>query len=167
MARAVSNETRRALYAQESDTVIAVLMTFSHPELTEPVRISTDTTERITLDPLRYGTISRGETYYFVPVSVVLPDEIPASDPRAALEIDNTDRALIEIVRSISSPPSVTLELINASFPDVVEIEFPQMIVSGVTYDAEIVTFQLVVDGLFTEPFPATKFLPNNFPGLF
>ncbi|WEX07367.1 DUF1833 family protein [Chelativorans sp. AA-79] len=167
MSRTVSNTFRKALYARETDEVAVCLMTVTHPELSEPIRLSTDPTQRISIDPMIYGTVSRGENFPFVPINVVLSEDSDDTAPTASLEIDNTDLSLIAAMRSITQAAKVKLEMVLASDPDTVEIEFPEMMVSAVTYNASIISFTLTVDGLVAEPFPGNAFLPSTFPGLF
>jgi len=169
VSRSTSPKFRRALFAQETGEVALCLLTISHPDLTEPIRLSTDPTQRLstsTTGPV-YGTASRGNGYTFVPVAVSLPEESDDSGPLASLEIDNTDLALISAIRSISNAATVKIELVLASDPDTVEIEFPDMTLTDCTYDQTRVSFSLGIDALQSEPYPGTSFLPSNFPGLF
>ena len=167
MSRNVSTGFMVSLHARESGVVAAVLLTITHADMAEPIRLSTDPTERLSTDPVVYGSISRGQHYAFVPIAVVLPDDGDDAAPAASLEIDNTDRELIAAVRSITDAAEVTLEIIDADDPDVVEIAFPAMRIANVTYDRSIVRFGLAVDGLQAEPYPGASFLPSGFPGLF
>lgn len=164
--RSVSDAFRQALYAQESDEVAVCLITVTHPELTDPIRLSTDPTTRLSTDPLLYGTKSRGDDYSFVPINVMIPEEGEEA-PAATLEIDNTDLGLITAIRSVTQAASVKIEIVLASDPDTVEIEYPAMTVSHVDYDAQTIRFSLAIDSLATEPFPGTAFIPSMFPSLF
>lgn len=164
--RSVSDAFRQALYAQESDEVAVCLITVTHPELTDPIRLSTDPTARLSTDPLLYGTKSRGDDYSFVPINVMIPEEGEEA-PAAALEIDNTDLGLITVIRSVTQAASVKIEIVLASDPDTVEIEYPAMTVSHVDYDAQTIRFSLAIDSLATEPFPGTAYIPSMFPSLF
>lgn len=167
MSRTISSGFRQALWAQETGEVVACLLTITHAELDAPIYISTDPTTRLTEDPVTYGTVSRGKNYSYLPVSVVLPEDATDSAPNARLELDNTDRDLINLVRAITSPANVQLELILVSNPDIVEIDFPALKIGAAQYDAQTVSFDLTIDALFTEPFPGNDFLPSGFPGLF
>lgn len=168
VSRSLSSTFRQALYAQQTGEVVAVLMTFTHPDLADPIRLSTDPTQRLSTSPeITYGTVSRGDEYTFVPIAVVLSGEDSESAPQASLEIDNTSLDLINLVRSLTAPATAKLEIVLASDPDTVEISFPAMTVGSADYDENAVRFRLEVDGLFSEPFPGTSFSPSMFPGLF
>ena len=73
----VSLNFREAAYAAETGRVLIALMTIDHADLAEPIRISTDPTQRLedltTDEEVVYGTESRGETFLFCPVRIKLP----------------------------------------------------------------------------------------------
>jgi hypothetical protein len=167
MARTVSMTMRQAMNAEETGEVPIVLLTIDHPDLDEPNLISSDPTTRLTIDPLVYGTVSRGENYLFLPFSVVLPDDKDDSPPQARITIENIDRRLIPLLRSTSLPASVTMEVVLASSPDIVEILLPELDLVSADYDAETITITLAQNALQTEPYPVDLITPSNFPGLF
>jgi hypothetical protein len=165
--RTLSLNFRRALFAQESGEVPIFLLTITHPLLASPILLSTDATTRITTVPLVYGTISRSQTFLYAGVSVQLPDEQDRQAPAAKLIIENVTRDLIPTARSIASPASVKIEAVLASAPDTVELTFPALDMSNLQYDQATLQFDLTMDALVTEPFPAGTFGPANFPALF
>lgn len=165
--RVLSLNFRTALFAQESSEVPIFLLTITHPDLDDPVLLSTDPTSRITTDPLVYGTVSRGQTFLYAGVDVTLPDEQDRAPPSSKLIVSNVTRELIPLARSISSPASVTIEAVLASAPDTVEMTFPALDMTNLVYDAMTLTFDLTADALTTEPFPSGTFSPAYFPGLF
>lgn len=165
--RSTSERFNGAAFAQESGDVVVVLITIDHPSLDAPLRFSSDPTTRLSDDPLLYGTVSRGETFYFVPVKVALPDEQDRS-PEAKLTLDNISRDTIALIRAaVSPPPTALLEVVLAATPDVVEASFADFTVSKATSDAQQVEIELTFDTLGAEPVPAMKFDPGRFPGLF
>ncbi len=54
---------RRAMYAEHSEECEVALVTITHPDLDAPVRVSSDPTERLSVEPLRlrkfFGVKSR------------------------------------------------------------------------------------------------------------
>jgi hypothetical protein len=165
--RVLSLNFREALFAQESGEVPIMLLTITHPEPAEPIYLSTDATERFSTDPLMYRTRSRGIDFLYAGIDVTLPDEQDKSPPASKLTIANVTRDLIPLARSVSTPPSVKIEAVLASDPDTVEMTWPAMDMSNLTYDASFLTFDLTMDALVTEPYPAGSFSPAYFPGLF
>lgn len=165
--RSLSLDMRTALFAQESGKVAVALITITHPTLASPLYLSSDATERLSTDPLVYGTISRGNSHLYVAPEVYLPDEKDREPPQSKLIISNVSRDYIDLVRSISSPASFKIELVLSDAPDDVEIEYPAMQMTQVEFDAMTMTFTLSQDAMALEPYPAHKFTPSYFPALF
>lgn len=168
MSRTVSLTMRSAMNAEQTGQVPVVLLTIVHPDLVDgPIRLSSDPTQRLSTDPLMYGTISRTNPYIFLPFSAILPDDKEESPPQARLVIDNVDREMISLLRSTSTPAQVTLEMVLASSPNVVEIMFPALDLVSADYDANSITISLAIDALMTEPYPVGSIDPRSFAGLF
>src|SRR5215207_529156 len=167
MPRTLSLTFREAIYAQETGQVPVALLTIDHESLSAPLLISSDPTTRLSTDPLIYGTTSRGDDYLFLPFGITLPDDHEEAGPQAQITIDNVSREHISLIRSVATPPTVTLELVLADSPDTVEIAFPSFDMTKADYTATSITIALTIDPLVTEPFPAHSFDPATFPGLF
>jgi len=168
MSRDLSAAFKAALLAERSSETIAALITIEHDDLDTPLRISTDPTQRITTDPLVYGTVSRDETYYFLPIEeLTLPEDAQDAPPAMRITFSNVSRDSITLLRSTTTPAKVTVEIVLASDPDQVETSFPDFDLTNADYDAAWVTLSLTLDALATEPFPAGSFTPASFPGLF
>ena len=75
---------RQAAFAQETGRVPIALITLSHPDLADDIRISTDPTQELTeftTDTEKvYGTISNGKTYFFLSLSTKIPNLSPSID---------------------------------------------------------------------------------------
>ena len=167
MARTLSLALRQAMFGEETGEVPVCLITIDHDLLDEPLRFSTDPTERLSEDPLRYGTTSRGDIYDFLPISVQLPDDQEEAPPTMSLMLDNVDRDTIALLRSTTEPATVTVEVVLASAPDDVEVTLPAFDLTEADYGAESVTLTLSIDALQTEPFPSGSYTPAQFSGLF
>lgn len=165
--RVLSLNLRQALFSQESAEVPIFLLTITHADLAEPIYLSTDPTERYDDDGPGYRTVSRGTNFLYAGIDVTIPSEEDKSPPASKLSIANVTRDLIPLARSVSTPPSVTIEMVLASAPDDVEATWPAMDMSALTYDASFLQFDLTVDALVTEPYPSGTFSPAYFPGLF
>lgn len=165
--RALSLTMRQALNAQESGEVAIVLLTIQHPDLPTPIRLSSDPTTLLTDTPLQYGTVSRGYTFRFFPFVISLPDDVSERSPTAQIQIENVSRELVSIVRSTSTPATVWMQMVLASNPSFVEIDYPLFDLRSVSYTASVMTLELSIDSLATEPYPSGNFDPAGFPGMF
>lgn len=157
MSRSLTALARRAVHAAETEEAFLVLLTLSHDDLSEPIRVTSDAVD----------TISRGETFVAFPFDLSLPDDDEGHAPRARLAIDNVGREIVQAVRALASPPTVLMEIVRAAEPDTVEARFADFRLTNVTYDAHLVQGELSVEDFTTEPFPANVFSPGGFPGLF
>lgn len=167
MSRSFSLTVRGSLYAEQTGEIYIFLLTVTHPSLVDPLLYSTDPTSRISVDPLVYGTVSRGDTYEFAPISLVLPDDSDATPPAIKLVLDNVLREAIPLLRSVSTPPSVTVEMVLATAPDTVESTWPNFDLVDANYDAGQISIDLAINALATEPYPSGAFTPGGFGGLF
>jgi len=73
----------------------------------------------------------------------------------------------VKAVRSLSSAPSVLIEIVRVETPDVIEAQFQDFRLTNVTYDSQVVEGNLSIEDFTMEPFPSAVFAPGNFPGLF
>lgn len=165
--RILSLNFRRALFAQESGEVVIFLLTITHPLLAVPILLSTNPTTRLTTDPLTYGTVSRSTTFLYAGIDVSLPDEQDRMAPASKLIVENVTLDLIPLARSVSTPPSVKIEAVLLSALDTVEMSWPELNMTNLAADVSALTFDLTMDALVTEPYPAGSFDPASFPGLF
>lgn len=162
---------RTAANAQETGRTLIALITFSHADLDDDFRISTDPTQELpsyTTDTEKvYGTISNGKEYFFLPVRIKLPDDTDEGPGELQLEIDNIHRSLTEIIRSISTPAVCKLDIVMDNALDMIEASWPEFKLINITYNATTINVTLRLETLETEPYPAGTFVPSYFPGLF
>ena len=164
----LSPSALRAMFSPDADDDIITLLTISGPGMTTQ-SIADGYTQRLseTADEVIYGVKSRGSDFVFLPMEISLPTEDATAAPRCQITIHDIAYALVPALRTITQAPSVTLEMVLASDPDVVEASFPGFLLGAIQYNANTVTGELTVASLAQEPFPAHTFNPSYFPGLF
>jgi len=167
----VSLNFKEAAFAQETGRVPIALITISHPDLTDDIRISTDPTQELeeyTTDTEKiYGTISNGKTYFYLPLSIQLPDSTEEGPGEMQLKIDNIHQAFVETIRNIFTPAICQVDLVMDNALDTIDASWPEFRLTNIVYDATVITGTLKLETLETEPYPAGKFVPSYFPGLF
>jgi hypothetical protein len=141
--------------SQESDLPL-VLLEIDHADLSHPILVVNNKT----------NITSNGDEYVAFPFEIILPDSKDDAQPRAKLRIDNVSREIGEAIRSISSPPSVTIKIVRQDTPNTVEMQFSNMQLSKVSYDALSVEGDIDFEDLTREPFPAWTFSPSYFSGI-
>lgn len=158
MSRTVSLPFMQAAFAQETGEAPVILITIDHASLGTPIRVA----------GYDVDIVSNGDTYVAFPFEITLPTDLEEGAPRAKLSIDNIDRSIVIAIRTASGlPPTCTMQIVLASTPNTVEASFPSFTMRNVSYSAETVEAELVLDALTSEPFPAGKFRQGAFPGIF
>lgn len=144
------------LNAEVAEEVYLALLTIDHDELSEPIRV-VNNIEAIT---------SRELEFIALPFELELPAEQSDGLGVAQIKVDNVDRRIVQAIRSISSAPSVTIEMIVADDPDVVELTVDDLVLANATYDATTVRGTLQFEDLLSEP-ANESITPERFPSLF
>ena len=151
----VSDDLLRDAFSQQSDLPL-VLLKIEHADLATDILVANNN-ENVT---------SGGDEYVGFPFDIVLPDSVEDAAPRAKLRIDNVSREIVEAIRTISSPPSVSIKVVRQDSLDVVEYEFVGMILRIADFNALSVSGDLEFEDLTRETYPAYTFNPANFQGI-
>jgi hypothetical protein len=154
--RLFSSRLKAALTAQESGEVLVMLLTFSHPALPTPIRVSSDS----------QNTVSGGVTYLPFPFQIGMPDDSADQMPQAQITIDAIDRSFITALRLIPDAPTITMVFVLASQPDTIEASWTFMM-RDVAYDAFSITGVLSYEQVLDEPYPGDQVTPSTMPAVF
>ena len=152
----ISSRAMEAMFAQETEEVFLLLLTIEHEDMTSPLRLVNNSED----------IVSGGDTYTAYPFQFELPSSGGDSPPRATIKIDNVHRDIVSTIRSLASPPEITISVILASQPDTPEASFGNLTLEEVSYDALEITGELAYENVLVEPFPGVSFSPDLFPGL-
>lgn len=155
--RPLTQATRSAVFASQTGEAFLCLVTIAHADLSSPVRVSSDAV----------ATSSRGDSFVAFPFEIVLPQDSEDSPPKSRLKIDNVDRDIVRKLRSVSSAPTVLIEIVRGADPDTVEASFPDFRLRDARYDVLTVEGDLDLEDFISEPYPAGVFSPAYFAGLF
>jgi hypothetical protein len=151
----ISDALRQDCYSSESNLPL-VLLKIEHTSLAEPILLVNNKT----------NILSNGDEYIGFPFDIILPDSKEDSPPTAKLRICNVSREIGQAIRSISTPPMVTISVVRQETPSVIEAQFEGMYLTNVNYDAFSVDADLQFEDLTREPFPAYTFSPANYRGI-
>lgn len=154
------------MFAERTPELELLLVEITHADLAEPIYLSSDPTERLSTEPLVYGTTSNGIEYQFVLMGAVLPDDHKGTPPRTSLSFENIDSSYVELIRSFTTPAAVDLKVVFASAPDLVTQSYAGFQMTRVTYDEGSIKFDISREPFLSEPFGARQ-TKNLFPGLF
>src|SRR5262245_14011819 len=157
MPRSLSAVARAAVFAQEGGAaVFLALLDIVGPGM-PTIRVVND------MQPLTHG----GNVYQACAFLITLPSEQSDEPPEVRLRIDNVDQAIVEGVRLLTGPPTVTLTIVLAGSPDVVEAGPFDFTLRSAEFTAEEVVGTLAYQDILNESYPTAAFTPANFPNLF
>lgn len=159
MARTLPEAVVAAMNSETTDKAFFVLLKVTH-SLFDTVYL-VNNTENVT---------SNGNEYLAFPFSIVLPSDSEDLQPVIKVNVVNTTRELVSEIRLLAGNRErvkVTVSVIDYDDPDTVLAEWANFEMINVEYDAQSMTFDLVIDLLVTEPFPGDSFAPSTFPGIF
>jgi hypothetical protein len=158
MAQDLSPEARAAAYSGTSGEAFLTLLDITHPNLGTPIRVVNDMVD----------ITSNGNLYQAFPFDIAIPTEVTARAASASLVINAIDQQIMNAVRSITTPPTITARTILASNPDNTERGPYVMEVSGVdSSDPTRLTLTLIYDRTFYNRCPSPTFSSADFPGLY
>lgn len=167
----LSAESIRQLQSPDADSTFITLLTIYDVDNTTPILYLCDNyTARIseTSEDVIYGVVSRGQNYTFLPLTITLPNEDQNGAPaRCRIVIRDVTRYLTPVIRGLTAPPRVKIELVLSKTPDLVEISYEELFISNFQYTSEQVSADLSAVELDREPIPAYSFTPQFFPGQF
>lgn len=155
--RTFSDEFFRAILARESGEVIVMLMSVTHQLLPVPIRVCVGAP----------SIVSRGNEFLYYPFQFQAPDEREDVAPQGRLVVDNVDRTILATLRQIDTPPTITVEFVLASSPDIVELAWEEMEWAGIEYDVSRIEGLLQGPKDFWAQFPRDLVTPGNAPGVF
>lgn len=166
MTNNVSTAFKEVAFAQETEVAVITLLTMTVGSTV--IRVCDTPIEQFSdLGENAYGVTSNGERYIFLPFNITLPQDDKTGVVTAKLEIDNIDRQIVESARSTDTAINVGIQVVLSNALNTPELEFNDFKLTNVKYNGFTVSGNLSVDYLGLEPFPAGRFTPSGFPGLF
>jgi len=151
----ISDALKQDAWSNISDLPL-ILLTISHSSLSDDIRVVNN----------KVAITSNSLEYIAFPFDIRLPDSKEDSQPSAKLTICNVSREIGFAIRSISTPPSVTITVVRQDTPDIVEAQFVGMRLNNVKYNMMTVTADLEFEDLTREEYPSLKFSPSIFKGI-
>lgn len=155
--RELSNNAKIAVTSNSTSEVFLPLLKIEHEDLAEDLFFVRNM-EQI---------VSNGNTYLPCAFDINLPAEKDGQINTATLSIDNVDRVIVTAIRSITSPALITVSIVLASDPDVLEAGPLEFTLRNVSFNAKTVSGDLVYEDRLFLNIPGNKFDPFLFPGLF
>ena len=156
MSRSLSDNLMNQLFGSTSDDPFLSLITLSHDSFAT-IRL-VNNSEDIT---------SNGELFSAFPFKITLPTDDGETARELKLIIDNVTLELINELRAVTTPISLKVEMVLASNPDFIEIDYTDLKLRNVTINAQSVSGSIVMDDFLNTGMTSEQYAPSNFPGLF
>ncbi len=158
MPRPLTAASLAAMMAQSAAEAPVALMTIDHEDITGgTIRVTNNK------NPL----VHNGKTYLHFPFDLQLAQQDGQSPPQAKLALSNVDRKLVETIRSIQSPPAMTIGVVLASAPDDWVLRPEPFILQNVDVALTQITGTIGYENVLNEAYPSALMSPGNTPGLF
>lgn len=156
MSRNVSANLRGQFYDEESTDPFLTLFTLTHSSF-GTIRLVNNSTD----------IVSNGNTFTAFPVRLKLPNDDNNTIRKVEIEFDNVSREIIDELRSVQDPIGVSLQLVLASAPSTIEIEYDELQLRAIEYTTENIKGQVLSDDFLNTTLGVEKYAPGNFPGIF
>lgn len=172
-------EAIRTIFSPDADADLLMLLTIYDPADPTSVvmRICDGYTKRIVDiadQEVVYGVTGGANTQHpegfdftFIPMQITLPQEDEAQAPKCSITLNDVTRYATPLIRSLTGPPKVLIQLVLSSTPLKQEVAFDGLYINSFTYNADSVVAELSMIDYEREPFPMHTFSPKYFPGLF
>lgn len=168
----LSDEFLEILSEPDTNDGIVVLMRISHPDLLDPIRVSSNPGIFLffhpdTREPV-HGTMFGGEQYLWCAFSFVL-----VNDPEtgamggASVSIENIDPIMTTTLREIDTAPQIDIALLRKNDTSKAEMIIDYLKVTNATINYGVIQGELTDYNFLAEPVSPDKFTPASFPGLF
>lgn len=155
MSNELSNELKRQLFLQESNVPFLTLVTLTHQTFTARLVNNTE------------DIVSRGETFYGVPIKVNFPLDDGESAREFSLVIDNVSLEIITQMRSVTGNIGVKFECILSSIPNVVQLSYEDLTIKSINYNSKTIAAKIAMDSLLVTEMTSEKYTPLLYKGLF
>lgn len=160
MSRQLSSLMQVMVRSQQTDEIFLALITIAHPSIIGgPLRLVQDL----------QNLVSRGNIYTMFPFRLILPEDSDQGVAEVMLTIDNVSQEIYATIKALSPqlPPTISIDLVVRSQPDVVEFSLPLLTLREISADMLVIEGTLRGDEEDLNEFPKDSFTPQNTPGLF
>jgi hypothetical protein len=160
MARALSTTAIKAMMSARTEEVFLTLLKLDHADWASPVYLVNDT-QQLT---------SGGNIHNPFPFNIIFPSESKENpNAKCTLEIDATDRSIIELIRSAPYDMTCAVSLIIASEPDTILVGPMEYKLAGwsVPDGGTVAKTTLESANILSERIGGHTFNPSEYPGCF
>lgn len=156
----LSAAAKIAMFSPQTDKVFLPIIKISGGGIASPVRLARNTEDVVSTAE------GASNTYQSFPFNIFLPKDSQGGDNTTQLVADGVDQTMVELIRPLTSPPVVTLWIVLADTPNVIEYGPVSFTFSDVTYDAQQMTVTLIHEDRMGNKLEGVTFNPVDCPGV-
>jgi hypothetical protein len=138
------------------DDLGIVLVTLTHPDLLEPLRMAS----------MDIDVTSRGLVFVGWPMSMKLPTAGSAAK-RGTLSIDDVDPRIGEVVRGLKGEISLLIEYVSRDDPNDLILPHGGLLFSNISGDDAVITGEITGIASLNDTWPTARATPDTSPGVF
>lgn len=154
--RNFSTALRTVLEQWSHDDTYIVLVTITHEDMSDIIRVANNNED----------VISNGHTYIGFPFDISIPQE-DDSPPKGVLTVQNVDKRIGQAIEGLKVPPRIKIEVVLASDPDDVWLEYKNFWLRDAQGDAAAVSGVIDTWDFLRDIWPARLATKDRCPGLF
>ena len=151
-----SNAFLESVIASQTDEAHIVLLTFTHPNLAQPIRVTNNTQD----------VVIGANTFIAFPFTLTPPTDGDGVG-KAGISIANADRRIGEALEALLDPADVMIQLVLASSPSTIEFEWKSLNLIDVSWDGQFMQGTLSHDQFSREQYPYIRVTMGRFPSVF
>lgn len=163
----ITDATWQALLSQETNAVFPKLLEINIDQAGDGnwscIYLTDNNTDLVS--NVQDGLTDR--TYISFPFALALPGSSPGQVQSVQLSVTNVSRELIDYVRSVVVPMTISITIINASEPNIILARHEDYVWRNLRYDAMTIVGDISTENFLSEPYPGDLMAPYLMPGLF
>lgn len=156
MARSITQGTRTAIIAPQTDKVFLLMLEITSTELAAPLYFVQN----------NQNIVSNGNTHLAVNFSATVPTEDDGQVQDTSISISGINRQIIESIRSVTEAVDVSMFVIRSDAPDVTELGPWEFKLRDVTYNVDTVSGSLQYETSLGNNISTIKVTNQTFPGV-
>lgn len=155
MPNQITDALRAQFFAQESNDPFLMLVTLQNTSFI--LRLVNNSSD----------IVSNGNTFTAYPMKIRLPIDDGETARDIQIDFDNVSLEMIRNIRSVTESIGVSIQMVLASQPDVIQMSLDDLLIGNITYNATKISASIVMDNFLSVEMTSERYTPNNFPGMF
>jgi len=155
--RELSDQAIREIFAEETGEVFLTLLEIDDPSLNEVIYAVNNTVD----------VIHNFNVYKAFPFEITLPTSDGETLPVMRIRISNVSVALVELIRKMRDPITITIKVVMASSPNDIKIKVEHMRLRNASINMQTIEFSVMEPNFLSSSWPAHTYNQGQYRGVF